>query len=288
MDRASSIQLICDDDYVLDGLIFSPPSKAEAFVIFQGGTAIRKEFYSNFCAYLAEQGFYVLSYDYRGIGKSRSRPLRGMKATLLDWGRLDMQAAIRFADNHSPHLKKILVGHSIGAQLIGFAENNHLLAGVLGIGSSTGTWWKMKSPRNLSAAFLWYVFNPILTTLAGYAPLKMFGIMEDLPKGVINQWSLWCRSPFYFGSHFGKSLSEDEFHPLKVPFIVHYFSDDYIATNKTVTDLLALYRGTKTKMLKHYPKWYNVKKVGHFGVFSRKYRDSFWRRMAEGVRAFID
>ena len=68
---------------------------------------------------------------------------------------------------------------------------------------------------------------------------------------------------------------------------IHYFSDDYIATDKTVSDLLHIHNGTLTKMIKHFPKDYGAKKIGHFGIFSRKYRESFWKRIAEEIDAFL-
>lgn len=287
MDRTGrSLELTCSDGYKLDAIIYEPDETASGIIIFQGGTAIRKEFYTNFCRFLAANGFIVLSYDYRGVGGSRGKSLRGMPASLMDWGQLDMKAAISYAiDNHS-QLPCILIGHSIGTQLIGFAENNNHLRAVIGIGSSTGTWWKMKRGFSVSAFLLWYVINPVLTPLFGYAPLKRLRIMEDLPRNVINQWSKWCRSEFYFGDHLGRSIPHESFHALRVPFIVHYFKDDPIATDKTVTDLMALYRGTRTRMIKHRAKDYQAKKVGHFKIFSRRFENSFWKIVLNEAQRF--
>lgn len=287
MDRTGrSLELTCSDGYKLDAIIYEPDETASGIIIFQGGTAIRKEFYTNFCRFLAANGFIVLSYDYRGVGGSRGKSLRGMPASLMDWGQLDMKAAISYAiDNHS-QLPCILIGHSIGTQLIGFAENNNHLRAVIGIGSSTGTWWKMKRGFSVSAFLLWYVINPVLTPLFGYAPLKRLRIMEDLPRNVINQWSKWCRSEFYFGDHLGRSIPHESFHTLRVPFIVHYFKDDPIATDKTVTDLMALYRGTRTRMIKHRAKDYQAKKVGHFKIFSRRFENSFWKIVLNEAQRF--
>ncbi len=281
------MNLTCKDGYQLDAILFSPSTDAKAFIIFQGGTGVKKEFYSNFCNYLSEQGFYVLLYDYRGIGGSKHGSLKGMKANLIDVAQLDMQSALQWAADNYPSLKKLLVGHSLGTQLVGFIPNNNLLSGIIGINSSTGTWWKMQMPRNFYAAFLWYVVNPLLTPLFGYAPLKRLGVMEDLPKNVINQWSRWCRSNYYFGSHLGKSIKAEYFKPPAVPFTIHYFSDDYIATHKTVSDLLHIHKDTPTKMIKHFPKDYGAKKIGHFGIFSRKYRESFWNRIAEDLKSLL-
>lgn len=283
-----SEKIRCSDGYELDAILYEPAGQTAGFVIFQGGTAIKKEFYTHFCRFLAEHGYLVLSYDYRGVGGSRPESLKGFEASLLDWGRLDMVAAIQYAVEKFPALPRILVGHSIGTQLIGFAANNNELKGVIGIGSSTGTWWKMKRRYAIAAFALWYLINPVLTRMYGYAPLKRLRIMEDLPKNVINQWSKWCRSAFYFGDHLGKTIPYEDFHPLRVPFIVHYFKDDPIATDETVTDLMALYRGTRTRMIKHRAKDYGMKKVGHFKVFSRQFSHSFWKYILLEIQRFSE
>ncbi|MFT3678244.1 MAG: alpha/beta fold hydrolase [Chitinophagaceae bacterium] len=284
---ATKITLYCSDGYELDGLLFEPTGPARAVVLMQGGTGIKKEFYSNFCDFLRQQGFVVISYDYRGIGGSRHGSLRGMNASLMDWAQLDMKAAIAFGEKRYPDLPMLLVGHSIGTQLIGFTPNNDRLKLVIGIASSTGTWWKMKWPGNMRSFVLWYIIHPVLTPFFGYAPLKRLRIMEDLPRRVIGQWSRWCRSSFYFGSHIGQSIPQEDFHPLKVPFIVHYFKDDTIANDQTVTDLTSIYRGTRIRMIKHRPKDYHLKKVGHSGMFSRRFKNSFWTRIAEEAGRYL-
>ena len=287
MDQSGATQkIVCSDGYELDGVLYSPRENPVGFILFQSGAGIKKGFYTHFCRFLAEQGFYVLSYDYRGIGGSRPASLKGFEARLLDWGRLDMAAAIQFAVDRYPELPLLLIGHSMGTQLIGFAGNNHHLKVVIGIGSSTGTWWKMKRYKNWGAIILWYMLAPLLVRLFGYAPLRRLGIMEDLPGPVIREWSRWCRNDFYFGDEMGKSIDSEAFYPLRVPFVAHYFKDDPIATDQTVTDLLALYRGTKTRMIKHRAKDYHVKKIGHFGPFSRKFSHNFWKIVLHEAERF--
>ncbi len=181
----------------------------------------------------------------------------------------------------------MLVGHSMGAQLVGFTANNNHLKAVIGIATSTGTWWKMKLPHMFASMLLWYVIHPVLTPIFGYAPLRSLGIMEDLPKRVIKQWRAWCKSEFYFADHIGKTIPMDSFYPLKVPLIVHYFKDDPIATDKTVTDFTAIYRGTRTRMIKHRAKDYYQKKVGHFRMFHSDFEKSFWRTIVHEIDRFM-
>jgi predicted alpha/beta hydrolase len=45
---ATKITLYCSDGYELDGLLFEPSAPARGVIVMQGGTGIKKEFYSNF------------------------------------------------------------------------------------------------------------------------------------------------------------------------------------------------------------------------------------------------
>src|SRR5690554_7603838 len=66
---------------------------------------------------LSEQGFAVLAFSNRGIGDSRNdTPLAELSADLVDWGTLDLPAALDQLIALAPNLPVTLVGHSAGAQ----------------------------------------------------------------------------------------------------------------------------------------------------------------------------
>ena len=58
---------------------------------------VRQDYYADFAAWLARQGYVALTLDYRGMGASRPhdkrRSLRGFDADLFDWAD-DIDAAI--------------------------------------------------------------------------------------------------------------------------------------------------------------------------------------------------
>ena len=54
-------------------------------VLINAATSVRAAYYHRFAAYLRGQGMDVLTYDYRGIGESRPRTLRGFHAGWYDW-----------------------------------------------------------------------------------------------------------------------------------------------------------------------------------------------------------
>jgi predicted alpha/beta hydrolase len=71
-------------------------------VIINAATSVRCRHYSRFADYLFANGFDVITYDYRGIGESRSGSLRGFKASWSDWGTLDFEAILLRAQREFP------------------------------------------------------------------------------------------------------------------------------------------------------------------------------------------
>ena len=57
-------------------------------------TGITKNFYHSFATWLSQQGYNVLSFDFRGIGESLHGALKQSTASITDWGTLDIPAAI--------------------------------------------------------------------------------------------------------------------------------------------------------------------------------------------------
>jgi predicted alpha/beta hydrolase len=60
-----------------------------------------------------------------------------------------------------------------------------------------------------------------------------------------------------------------------------YPSDDTIATDKTVESLRSFYSKAETSVEKLSPKDFGLKKVGHFGFFSRTSKEALWSRVVK-------
>ena len=74
---------------------FEPAGQpARAVAVVNAATGVPQRFYRHFAQWLAQRGYAVLTYDYRGIGESRQGPLRAEPARMRDWALLDMPAAL--------------------------------------------------------------------------------------------------------------------------------------------------------------------------------------------------
>src|SRR5687767_1550805 len=96
----SAVELTASDGVTLGATLFTPVTPAglsRGTVIIHSATAVPQRYYHRFARYAAQAiGARVLTYDYRGIGKSRPRSLRGFHASLTAWARLDAAAAHKF------------------------------------------------------------------------------------------------------------------------------------------------------------------------------------------------
>ncbi|HSK39431.1 MAG TPA: alpha/beta hydrolase, partial [Arenibaculum sp.] len=83
------------DGYTIKGFVWrhrGAGRDGRPVAIINPATSVRCRYYSRFAVYLFENGFDVVTYDYRGIGESRPVSLRGFQGSWLDWGHLDFDA----------------------------------------------------------------------------------------------------------------------------------------------------------------------------------------------------
>ena len=93
----TELTLTADDGVALAARRFDPVGEPLGSVVIHGAVATPRRYYDRFARWLATQGFTVLAYDYRGVGASRPRSLRGFHATLRARGTLVVDDGARAA-----------------------------------------------------------------------------------------------------------------------------------------------------------------------------------------------
>ncbi|MBK7081777.1 MAG: alpha/beta fold hydrolase [Betaproteobacteria bacterium] len=112
----------------------------DAVALINAGAGIDSRYYERFASYLAEAGIPTLVYDYRGIGRSRPQSMRGFEASVEEWGSKDCAAVLDWLAERFPGARRIVIGHSVGGFLTGFARNGHLIDHMVLVGAHTGYW----------------------------------------------------------------------------------------------------------------------------------------------------
>lgn len=270
------IRISAADGYALGGTVFDAGAARGPVVLVNGATGVHQRYYGRFAAWLAGQGATVLTYDYRGIGESRPHRLRGFSARMRDWGQLDLEGVLRFVEHAYPGRELAIVGHSVGGQLLGLAPSVAHAARVVTVAAQSGYWghWPMLS--KLAFVGLWYGVMPLTSKAVGYLPGQL-GIGEHLPRGVAEEWARWCRSEGYFTDD---DVPTGGYARLSAPLLAFSFSDDAYAPKAAVDWLHRLYTSASVERRHLAPKALGAKRVGHFGFFRERFRESLWTEAA--------
>ena len=272
----AELRLRAQDGYELGATLFEPAAPARRAVLVMPATGVPQTYYGKFAAFLAERGFPALTFDYRGIGRSRPASLRGMQARMRDWVLLDAAAASSFLQ--AKHGELLVVGHSFGGQVIGLLPNPERLAGALVVGSQSG-YWKNWPP--LGQVWMWFATHvalPAVSRALGYFPGSRLGFGEDLPAGVAIEWASWCRNPRYV---VGALRAEAAFARFSSPLLAYSISDDAFAPPAAVKALLELYPASRSEIRAVAPRELHARNIGHFGFFRESFRDTLWRDAVE-------
>ncbi|MFV5263905.1 alpha/beta fold hydrolase [Acinetobacter courvalinii] len=273
MNSVESFWISCKDGYQLAAQ-FYPALNSDKFypILICPATGITKSFYHAFAQWLNQQGYPVLSFDFRGIGESLHGALKDSTASINDWGMYDIPAAIEALLNRTQAEKVIIVGHSAGGQLLGIASNYHKVAKVLAIAGSTGHVKGLKGKTKVLAPLMFNVIFPVSSFVKGYGATQFIGMGENLPKNVAKQWAEFCSKPGYVMNAIGKTISEDYHQQIQCPITSFWATDDEIATHSNVKDLLRLYPNAQTKLIELNPQQLGYKQIGHMLMFKKSHQ----------------
>lgn len=274
VEIAEPFPLAARDGYALAATLYRAPGQRAALVL--PATGVPQSYYAKFASYLAVRGFTVLTFDYRGIGGSRQGDIRKLDARMRDWALLDSSAAFNFLRERGFSI--VAIGHSFGGQAFGLLPEPERIAAAFMVGSQSG-YWKHWGP--LGRAWMWpavHVALPLVSRLRGYFPSSRLGFGEDLPANVAIEWASWCRHPRYLVGALGADAA---YARLAAPLRAYAIGDDPFAPARAVRALLELYPGAKSEMRIVHPREVGEQRIGHFGFFRERFRDSLWREAAD-------
>lgn len=255
--------------------------QAHTLLVIASATGVRQEFYNKFADYLSEKGITVITFDYSGIGQSLQQPIREIEGRLSDWGSKDLEAVIGYTLSHYADLRKVLLGHSIGGQLIGLAPSAVLMDKIILVAAQSGYWKYWKGIQRTKMWFNWHVLFPVLTNLFGYLPSKKVNGMENLPKNVADQWRRWGTHHKYMlgdptiGAHYYEQIRSE--------LIAFSMADDPLAPKPAVEWMTNIYTNAQTKRIHLYPRDHGAGKIGHFGIFKERFEPTLWKMMLKEI-----
>ena len=208
-----------DDGRPLAATWYLPEATVRGVVVVAPAMATPSAFYGPFARALADEGFAVLTFDYRGVEPGAD--IRSVQADLRTWA---ADAAAVLDSAHAVRARRwadtplTWVGHSFGGQILGFVDHSVLDRAVV-VASGHG-YWQHNPPalRRWVRAF-WDVVVPVSVGVAGYYPGRRLRFLSDLPAGVMWQWRRWCLHPGYWQADVPDILERHA--AVRVPVEVH-------------------------------------------------------------------
>ncbi|HJW02362.1 MAG TPA: alpha/beta fold hydrolase [Azospira sp.] len=275
---ASPLSLTAGDGYPLAAHHWQPAGAPVGAVVINPATAVKAAYYHRYARYLAENGFAVLTYDYRGIGASRRGSLRRWRhISKLDWGRYDCEAALAWAKATYPDLPLHLVAHSIGGLLLGLAPSGAAVQRAFTVGSQYA-YWPDYGPGKPLMWLRWHVLMPLLTAVLGYFPARRLGWHEDLPAAAAYEWAF---RPASLEKSYRRHVRAGNdplahFDAFRGEMLAVGLADDPFGTPAAIRRLLGYYRAARRHHLHLSPEAAGVAAIGHFAWFHERFRTSLW------------
>ncbi len=281
--------VIAGDGFALLAHTFGDAHSARAGVLIVPAMGVEQQYYAPFAQWLAAQGYFVATFDYRGMGHSRpaqfARSLAGFDADVTTWATRDTAALVDFVADRVAGRPLLWLGHSLGGQIFGLVPNGERVTAMLTIAAGSGYWRQNVARLRATVWWLWYFVVPVALPLFGYFPGRALRKVGDLPAGVMRQWRRWCLDRDYLVGVEGDAVRE-RYRAIRTPILSLSFTDDELMSRSNIESLHSFYAGAPRELRRIAPRDIGQKKIGHFGFFRRRGADALWPLAGKWLASF--
>ncbi|MDH5032007.1 alpha/beta hydrolase family protein [Chryseobacterium cucumeris] len=266
--------LTTEDHINLVAHLFKPERDNGKLLLINSATGVKQQVYFSFASYFREQGFTVITYDYRGIGLSKPKNMRGFQGSMRLWGSKDYKTITQYIKSAFKEYKKYCLGHSVGALILGMNEDSNIFEEFVFVGTQNAFVGNLKGRTKVEAYLGFGIAQPLTTSLLGYFPAHWFGLGESLPKNCAYDW----RTLILNKKSTNKLLEKiDDFSKnLTQKVFVIRAEDDIWLTEKGVLSLLNnTYSNLKPTYRLIAASESDKNEIGHINFF-RSYNSKLW------------
>ncbi len=269
------IQIIASDGRELSARWWAGTEASRRSVIFLPALAAPQEYLNFFAAFLAREGWGVLTFDYRSVGSSRGGE-SDAEVTLDDWVNLDLPAAVAEVRRRAEPDFLAVFGHSIGGQLFGQSPIRTQVDAALFLSVQRGIPRFYSGVGRLRIEYAYIVF-PLIIGLLGRLPVSTWTLPDTCSGRAIRQWVRWGRSGVYTDS--GGDDVEARFSDFRGRLTAVTIADDELyAPAEAVEALTRLFVNAGVGRETLSPRDFGLDSIGHFGFFHRRAPKALWER----------
>jgi predicted alpha/beta hydrolase len=269
-----NLSITTTDGVVISATEFTPDQANGKVILMNAATGVQQYFYFNYAQFLANKGYTVYTYDYRGIGKSVVGNLKDSKANYSDWGSVDFSSMFLHLKNAHSDKKYYLIGHSFGGNCLGMSAYAHEFEKIVTVSSQNGYWRYFPSSKQGLILFISKLSMPILSRIMGYYPSKIKGLGESLPKGVGLDWAKVLTHPLSVESLV--SGTTNFYKKIKSDMLMISIEDDWMASRLAVDKLAEAFSSANIKRRHISLSETGNKSIGHLNFFRKSFQENLW------------
>ncbi len=268
------------DQFPLKITLFEPQVSNQKILLLNAATGVKQTVYYSFAKFLQENGFTVITYDYRGIADSKPESLKNFDASMRIWGTVDFKTVTDFIGAKYPNYTRFCLGHSVGALIIGMNEDSKYFEKFIFVGTQDAYIGNLSLQVALTAVLGFGIALPVLTTLLGYFPANIFGLGADLPKGVAYDWRTLILNKKSTARLYEKIDTDFSKNLIQETLIIHA-EDDHWVTKKGMDNLMKnVYPNLKKTFREIKTSESQQGEIGHINFF-RSYNKDLWNIVLE-------
>ena len=257
---------------------YDPRQANGKVIVIAPGVGLTQEYYQLFACFFRQNGFTVLTFDYRGMGKSAPQKLSGYKATMHQWAVHDINAVLLYVKQAYPAREIIYIGHCMGGEIIGLAPASQYVNKIILVSTALSCeklWpWKRRVILKYSK-----FKNRFLGWLLGYAPANKARKRQRIPRGVYNEMANWCDNP----NGLFDAYPDNNYRKINVPLLAYTFTDDWWCPPRAVQELLNHFASASITWYHLKPKDIGLKKVGHIDFFYLTVKSTLWESLLDWI-----
>ena len=271
----------CSDGYTLAGQLYSPRVDQHGItVIVCPAIFVRQRFYASFAAYLAQKGFFAVTFANRGMGESLAAEAGGWDHQLKYWGERDLPAVMALARTTNPGHRLFVVGHSMGGQLVGLSPAVHGLDGIVTVAATDAWWGHWAFPTNL-AILAWFGLAPLIGRALKAFPADALNLGPDVASGLVRDWTRWGRHRCYINGPFGMHPCMGDY---RGRVLAYSFTDDeQLGCGAAVEALHRRYLQADLELRRVDPEQLGLASLGHFGYFRQATGAKLWEQTVSWI-----
>lgn len=259
---------------------YIPDAPNYTTLIIAPAMGCRQKHYAHLAAFLCKEGYTVFTFDYRGVGRSRSKAGNHQEVAIHQWASIDLDTMILSAKNQFPGYELAGLAHGLSGEAVCLAPASTFFRRLILIDAALSSWALANRRGRLS--LLWAHF---WGAACRWIPGVSFFLGRGIPPEVFREWLSWTK----FTNGLFHYYSSNNYQKLQALVLSLNFVETPFTSPRAVKALLRQFANAR------HSEWYlsssglGLKTARHYPFYDKRLKNVLWKELAlwmEGEEPF--